>query len=246
MNVPLGQVELDLLTEFVYTGRLYLSVGNIDKYLKISSAFGGMKVIEAKMISFLCECANENGNYFQILSLAEKYSQPELKEKILGKITQDVKKYRGEILRLSAANFEELLRMDELNVQSEMEVVLLLKDWIAQNASQSASFLPLLNCIRFAALPPDFIVTEIASDNLFSGECSQAVMKGMSYHLLTNAKFDSPIASAYPRKSKASLFIVGTGGNGKENQSPLKFYKDNQWHYVDTAGFHQLDSITGL
>lgn len=100
--------------------------------------------------------------------------------------------------------------------------------------------------MRFACLPPDFIVNEIASDNIFGGECSQTVMKGMSYHLLCNAKFDNPLAQFYPRKAKPYLMIIGCSPTAtSEPKIPVQYYKHNEWHTICTDLYPNLETTTG-
>ena len=119
-----------MLVDFIYTGKLYLSVKNIDAYLKISKTFESIPIIEKTMLKFLGQSATDD-NLIEILNLAEKYDQMNLRDEILGKITNDVEKFHGEILKMNLANFSELLSRDDLNVENETQVVALLKDWIS-------------------------------------------------------------------------------------------------------------------
>lgn len=132
MYVSLNETELSILVDFLYTGKLYLSVANIDPYLKISQAFGGIQLIKEKMLKYLTQSVNAE-NYFTIIELAQKYNQEELKLTILNHIMAKVDQYRSEILRLSPTNFKQLISMNELNVGSETKVVQLLKDWVVAN-----------------------------------------------------------------------------------------------------------------
>ena len=54
-------------------------------------------------------------------------------------------RYRPEILKLSAANFSQLIEMDELNVKSEIDVVKLLKDWVVANSELQQSLSGILS-----------------------------------------------------------------------------------------------------
>ena len=119
-----------MLVDFIYSGKLYLSVKNIDAYLKISNTFESIPIIEKTMLKFLGQSATDD-NLIEILNLAEKYDQMNLRDEILGKITNDVEKFHGEILKMNLANFSELLSRDDLNVENETQVVALLKDWIS-------------------------------------------------------------------------------------------------------------------
>jgi len=56
-----------------------------------------------------------------------------------------VDRYRPEILKLSAANFSQLIEMDELNVKSEIDVVKLLKDWVVANSELQQSLSGILS-----------------------------------------------------------------------------------------------------
>lgn len=95
--------------------------------------------------------------------------------------------------------------------------------------------------VRFSCLEPSIIVNEIATDKMFGGECSQIVMKGMSYHLLINTKFDNSLAELYPRKSKESLFIAGPS----ESKFQMQFYKDEKWEEIDIKSTIDLSTLTG-
>ena len=127
--MPLNVNELSMLIDFLYCGKLYLSVRNIDAYLKISKVFESIPVIEKTMLKFLGQSATDE-NLIEILNLAEKYDQMNLRDEILQKITGDIDKFHGEILKMNSANFSELLSRDDLNVENETKVVELLKDWI--------------------------------------------------------------------------------------------------------------------
>jgi len=98
--------------------------------------------------------------------------------------------------------------------------------------------------IRFSCLPKEYIVNDIACDKLFGGECSQTVMKGMSYHLLSNAKFENQLSNFYPRKSKPSVLVVGS--QISSNKNPFQFYKNEKWNETESGNHPNLQNITGL
>ena len=89
IKVGLNEAELGILVDFLYTGNIYLSVANIDSYLKISTELGGISKIKEKMLKFLTESASED-NYFSVIALAEKYGQNDLKMKILNEVMKQV------------------------------------------------------------------------------------------------------------------------------------------------------------
>ena len=209
VKCPFDSFTTSMAVEFFYKNRLFLSLENADMYLQISEFFGGIESLEMTILDFLCQSISDE-TYAEIMEIAEKYNKSNLQELILNKICENVSDYQNEILKLSPESFIELLRRDELSVESEDDVVKLVKKWTNEDAENRTHWLPkILDHVRFSCLQPNFIVTEIASDPIFSGPCSTSIMQAMSYHLLANAKFENPLVKKYPRNSSKNICVVG-------------------------------------
>ena len=200
---------ISIAVEFLYKNRLFLTLENADMYLSISEFFGGIECLEMTILEFLCQSISDE-NYADIMQIAEKYNKSNLQDLILNKICENVSDYQKEILKLSPESFIELIRRDELSVKSEEDVVELVKKWTKEDVKNRTLWLPkILDHVRFSCLQPNFIVTQIASDAIFSGPCSASIMQAMSYHLLANAKFENDLAKMYPRNSSKNICVVG-------------------------------------
>jgi hypothetical protein len=209
VKCPFDSFTLSMAVEFFYRNRLFLSLENADMYLHISEFFGGIESLEMTILDFLCQSISDE-TYAEIMDIAEKYNKSNLQELILNKICENVADYQNEILKLSPESFIELLQRNELSVDSEEDVVKLVKNWTNEDAPSRTHWLPkILDHVRFSCLQPNFIVTEIASDPIFSGPCSTSIMQAMSYHLLANAKFENPLVKSYPRNSSKNICVVG-------------------------------------
>ena len=245
---PFDNFTLSIAVEFLYKNRLFLTLENADMYLSISEFFGGIECLEMTILEFLCQSISDE-NYAQIMQIAEKYNKSNLQDLILNKICENVSDYQNEILKLSPESFIELIRRDELSVKSEEDVVQLVKNWTKEDVKNRTLWLPkILDHVRFSCLQPNFIVTQIASDAIFSGPCSASIMQAMSYHLLANAKFENELAKKYPRNSSKNICVVGKQQYYSSHIIPNHFFsgytrdntqisglKNQQWISFDSS-----------
>ncbi|CAG5078819.1 Oidioi.mRNA.OKI2018_I69.PAR.g9095.t1.cds [Oikopleura dioica] len=228
---PFDNFTISIAVEFLYKNRLFLTLENADMYLSISEFFGGIECLEMTILEFLCQSISDE-NYADIMQIAEKYNKSNLQDLILNKICENVSDYQNEILKLSPESFIELIRRDELSVKSEEDVVELVKKWTKEDVKNRTLWLPkILDHVRFSCLQPNFIVTQIASDAIFSGPCSASIMQAMSYHLLGNAKFENDLAKMYPRNSSKNICVVGY----TRDNTQISGLKNSQWINFDSS-----------
>lgn len=231
---------LETLLEAMYTGKVKLEATNVDDILSSAATIGMFTVIEA-CEDFLLEHASKE-NCLQLLSTAFKFSLNRLTEaalEIAAQNFQTVSK-RHMFRNLPIAHLVPMLKRNDLEVESEIEVFQRVRTWIEENKPSRLQYAAeLMSTIRLPLLNPAEVIDKIECCGYLMdiAACQKMVKECLHYHLMPARQCLLQSQRTMPR-SNSDMCLVTVGGAPRFETEPvcddvMKLNsKTNQWELL--------------
>ncbi|XP_055851129.1 kelch-like protein 4 isoform X2 [Episyrphus balteatus] len=221
--------NLKLIIDFMYTGSIELSLGNIDGLLK-TALFLKIKTLVEGCYELIGQNVNSS-NSLAFLRLANELSLSSLKAKSLKCIYihfEEISK-KNEFMLLNKDELKNLLFIDNPHNDFEEVVFLSMVDWINYDKLNRAQFaFELLTMVRFRALSPKFIV-ENRKSVCKTVEDYELICSWLQWHLSPETSSnDQPNVALIPRQKNEKLAIIG-GINESEICIQTFDSKESSW-----------------
>lgn len=177
----------DILLEAMYTGRVKIEAGNVDDLLASAASVGMYSVIEA-CEDFLLEHSSKD-NCLQLVSTAYKYNLSRLTEmalEIAAKNFQTVSK-RQLFRNLPVEHLLSMLKRNDLDVESEIDVFHRVRAWIEENKVNRLQYAAeLMATIRLPLMNPAEVIDKIECCGYLMeiAACQKMVKECLHYHLM--------------------------------------------------------------
>ena len=218
----MDQNILSRLVDFAYTGKIDISVDDVQDVLSAASLLQVTEVIEL-CCTFLKNQLDPH-NCLGIRTFAEAHGCQELSQVIDNFVQLHFSEVaKGpEFLQHSCENLIHLISDDQLRVSREEEVFEAVIQWVAHDKEARKPMLSkLLQHVRLPMLPKEYIVRQVDTCDLVRScmECRDLVDEAKRYHLMPDEHSSMTTNERmYPRKSTVqSLFVVG----GKESSDSI-------------------------
>jgi len=178
---------LEILVEAMYTGKVRVESGNVDDLMSSSYSLGMYVVVDA-CEEFLIEHLNKD-NCLQLLSTAYKYHLDHLTDAALQSAARHFHAISKKLLfrNLRIEHVVPLLKRNDLNVESELEVFYRARAWIDEHRqSRLKHAAEIMATIRLPLLTPAEVVDNVEHSNYLMdvGECQRLVKEALHYHLM--------------------------------------------------------------
>ncbi|RVE68945.1 hypothetical protein OJAV_G00073080 [Oryzias javanicus] len=162
---------MELIVEYVYTQSVLVSENNVELLLEAAERIKIKGIVQA-CCDFLQQRLSTN-NCIRILTLADQYLYPDLKEKaclFILRYFEDVAQYCPEFCHLSAEKLELFIEKTELNVRQESIVFEAVVHWINHAPAKRHNHLVrLMGKVRFNLMSNDYLHNTVIVNNLVKG-----------------------------------------------------------------------------
>ncbi|CAG0888056.1 unnamed protein product [Cyprideis torosa] len=221
---------LESLVNFAYTGKITITEDNVQSLLH-GSSFLQMKEVKSACGRFLRKHLSPQ-NVLGFKRVADSFGCTSLLDACNRYLQKQFKSLvdTDEFLSLGASEVHDILKRDELHVQSEEEVFRALMSWIRHSVEERKAFLPdLLQLVRLPLLTPQFISDEVGTEDLIRSchRCRDLVDEAKDYYLMPERRPMLQKFRTRPRCCKdAAGFIFAVGGLAKsgDSLSTVEFY----------------------
>lgn len=203
---------IDQILNFVYSGEINLSFGNI---LNILLAASQLQV--AQIIELCSEYLIKNLNYSNVvyvLKIADTFMLTqvlEVSQKFLCENFADIYEHgRSQFVQLSFEQLKWLLTSDGLNEFSELDLFLMIVKWISKDSSRIKYASELMKLIRFMCMKPEEICDHVEKVNFMHSipECSKQLMDAYRWHALPNRQ---PLYDTEQTRLRTQQVLVAVG-----------------------------------
>lgn len=232
------------LMEYIYTGKLNLSVLNVEQFLACSNFLMMDKLREA-CCNFL-EKLLEPSNCLGIASIASKFDCISLNEKATKMVYQEfVEVVEGEeFLHLTHDDIASLFSNDSLEIPHEDFVMNCLIKWLNFDIQRMKHFKKLVRCIRVNFLSEKYVSI------LKSMFCNSHIENGIQYRQLFFKGKDTLCHKSPRHCLDITISLVTTGGYDGSNclMSSFAFSPadDGKWGYLSPMQFSRHDHGTAV
>lgn len=227
---------LSKLVDFAYTGEIDVVVENVQEVLAAASLLQITQVqdiccdflknqLDASNCLGIKNFAEANG-CSQLSDIIDAFARMHFQEVALG----------SEFLNNSWENIAALISSSDLNVKSEDDVYTTVIQWVKQDPTERAQYLPnLLTHVRLPMLSIPFLMTEVDNEPLIkqSVECRDLLDEAKRYHLLPQERdLRSPNTRFIARKSiVGTLYAVGGKESSESITRSVETYNllENKW-----------------
>ena len=232
------------LMEYIYTGKLNLSVLNVEQFLACSNFLMMDKLREA-CCNFL-EKLLEPSNCLGIASIASKFDCISLNEKATKMVYQEfMEVVEGEeFLHLTHDDIASLFSNDSLEIPHEDFVMNCLIKWLNFDIQRMKHFKKLVRCIRVNFLSEKYVSI------LKSMFCNSHIENGIQYRQLFFKGKDTLCHKSPRHCLDITVSLVTTGGYDGSNclMSSFAFSPadDGKWGYLSPMQFSRHDHGTAV
>lgn len=238
---------LEVLLDYMYTGSLEITQHNVQALLAGSSLLGLVPVTEA-----CCEFLKvhlEVENCLGIAAFADMHSCAQLSELSWRFAMEHFPEVSvtEEFVSLPAPILQEVVKFEDLNVHSEVEVLESVLRWYKHDEEERNTYLPsVLQQIKLPLVPWKLIVKKLLSDSYISSQpdCLSLIAAAKKFQFEDNEDAElyassSDYARYVPRKSANSkLFVYVVGGEtdpGRATISSMELYDPARKAWKDLA-----------
>lgn len=236
--VPMQDIHPDImenLVEFAYTGRVNITVDNVQAMLATTC------LIQFNEVADLCckflETQLDPSNCLGIRKFVEAHGCSNFLESIdrfvLRKFREVAKS--DEYNLLPCELLVKVITSDDLNVKVEEEVYEAVMKWVNYNISERSEKLPvILENVRMPLLSKDYLLSKIDREPLIRSNmvCRDLMDEAKNYYLLPDCRAQMRTKRMRPRKSTVGwLFAVGGKEAGETIANSVEcFHKfSNKW-----------------
>ena len=222
-----GQAEIQLkgvpgeglkeIVQFIYTGNLNCTLGNIDDILKTASY-----VQQTDALNLCCHYLvniTTPQNSVDMFNTAEQFHLPALKDKAVSLILahfEDIAS-RNDYISFSPTFLAELLADNRLKMFSELKLFKIVLNWIHHEESTRSSHLfSLMSRVRFPLFTSTELVTEVMVESRMKTDpkCLELLLEAMSYHLVPQNQPQLQNERTQLRNNVASLILLDVEEEG--------------------------------
>uniref|UniRef100_UPI003590228B kelch-like protein 24 n=1 Tax=Myxine glutinosa TaxID=7769 RepID=UPI003590228B len=178
---------LELLLNFVYTGRIQISVENVQSLLETSSLFQLQSIVDASTRFLEGQLHVENALGIHRFSTAHGLTGLAAQARTFALETFSAVSMQQEFLELQLPELLEFLSSDDLNVESEEVVFEALMRWVhCAPTTRITQLSAVLATVRLPLLGPAYLVKAVEGDALIRGvpECFPLLQEARRHHVL--------------------------------------------------------------
>ena len=207
---------LDDLISFCYTGRVEISVENVQNLLCASSLLQLASVKQA-CVEFLQQVLHPH-NCLGIRSFADTFACSDLVDTADRYAMTNFSEVctSEEFLALSPETVEMLISREELTVRSEEEVFAAIMDWVKKDQDERKDFLPaLMKNVRLPLVSPQYLCDVVSGEELIKNNlsCRDLVDEAKNYLLMPERRSALQTGRTKPRRcSEAAGLVYAIGG----------------------------------
>ncbi|XP_060872578.1 ring canal kelch homolog [Metopolophium dirhodum] len=259
--VVIGELDsttLQLLVEFVYSGKIVVTERNVQDLLPAANLLLLNDVNEA-----CCEFLQEQlhpTNCLGIKAFANLHCCSKLLTSSVLYIQQNFSRVveGDEFLSLSSEEVVMLISSDELAVPSEGKVVECVIRWVKYDLDSRKCNLPqLMEHVRLPLASKNYIDSKVVKEPLLNNclKCKEYIDEALHFHFLKRNQSDQVITipegiQYKPRLGNKVILVVGGYGHTTSAAGSTEWYdpKNNQWYFGpimitrrDGAGLAVLD-----
>lgn len=206
------------LIDFAYTTQTVVSSQNIFDVLTAANMLC-FEDVEARIVQFLCEEIDLE-NCIDIFTVAEMINSKQLNltaNKFVANHFRQLTR-NSRISDLAWHHLDSVLRNDDINVASEVDIFDAVMSWVKYDVNLRISALPqLLGHIRFALMTRKYLVDVVLREHLImrQEECRNIVLRALDHYILPERMVVNEGDTYFvPRQlTHRALFVMGGQGN---------------------------------
>ncbi|XP_039755120.1 kelch-like protein 5 [Pararge aegeria] len=231
------------LVQYCYTGIIELSEDTVEILLSTASLLQLHSVTKA-CCDFL-EKQLDPCNCLGIALFAEQQSCMSLHKSAVDYIQQhfmQVVKHQ-EFLSLQTEQMSELLKSDDLNVETEETVFESLMTWVKHdNANRDKNLSELLKLVKLPLLSSEYLIDKVEQVCCDIPECQPLIMEAVKWHLLPERRSLLFSHRTRPRTSTIGRLLAIGGMDGYKGASNMEMYdpRTNSWTPFMRMGARRL------
>jgi kelch-like protein 28 len=212
----IDEVALKILVDFAYTGKAEVTQQNVQVLLPAANMLQLTKVKEA-CCRFLAKQLHPS-NCLGITKFAEAYSCNSLVKKAKTFVQDNFRQVieQEEFVLLPFIQLVELLKDDNLNIESEQVVFEAVVSWVKYRILERGPFLAsLLQVVRLSLLTVRFLTQSFESNDLIKSDrkCQTLINDALKYRLTPVKRQSYNAVTQTQRRAATRIYAVG-GKNG--------------------------------
>ena len=176
------------IVEFIYTGRIPISMSTVQNILAVSRHMQIQAVLDFCM-EFLISAIDVN-TCVDIIHIAEVFGMPQLEDKatsfMLDRFPDFMKS--SQLQKLTFDNMAALLESNDLKAMSEMDVFAATLKWIMYDPARQQYIRKLMERIRFPLMPPRDLMVHVNVVDFMRTKCNDLLLEASSYHMLPHSQ----------------------------------------------------------
>ncbi|XP_020555895.1 kelch-like protein 10 [Oryzias latipes] len=224
---------MDLILKYAYTQSVLVLENNVQLLLEAAECFKIKGIVRA-CCDFLLQKLSTS-NCIWILTLADRYLYPDLKEKaclFILRYFEDVAQYCPDFCNLSAEQLIHLIGKTELNVRQERVVFEAVIRWINYApAERHGHLVSLMSKVRLNLISVNYLVDTVRVNNLVKGSPKCMAMVTNTMRKLQASILVRPLARAR-LPAEVLLAVGGFNDNLPANVIELYNVRTNRWRTV--------------
>ncbi|CAH1710740.1 unnamed protein product [Aphis gossypii] len=237
----LDSTALQLLINYIYTGEIIITEGNV-KVLLPAANFLQLDYVKNVCVEFL-KTQLDASNCLGIKAFADlhdcmelsKMSQTYIKNKFLEMVNYD------EFLSLSSVEVIKLISCDDIFVQQEEKLFECVIHWVKYDMDSRKDFVPeLMEHVRLPLVSNQYLLDNVLHEPLLktSPKCKDYIIEALQFHLL---KYLEPLTVSQtirrtPRQSIGFQKVIQAYWSLKE--SSVIYWYDNIWQPAPKMSKH--------
>ena len=248
----LSPSTLETLINFAYSGRVTISLHNVQS-LMLASSFLQLNRVRDACAEFLMTRLSPS-NVIGVKSFAETLTCCSLVkacQKYIQKFFPALI-HNSEFLGLSVTELSDILSQDQLHVSSESVVFEAVLIWVKHDETDRKEHLPeLLSLVRLPLLTPHYLSDEVASEELIrtSLKCRDLIDEARDYHLMPERRILMQRFKTKPRRCKdldGVIYAVGGQTKSGNSLSTVEVYDPILSRWQDAEAMSMLRSRVGV
>lgn len=243
---------VDALLSFAYTGELRISTSNVQSLMMGANFFQMLEVVQHCADFLMTRLHPSNAisiRDFCKMMCVEKCIAEKTSDYIQKHFTAVAKEC--DFKKLSLEDAVELLKIDDLYVDSEEQIFQAAMDWLKFDKSRHEHAAKILLCVRLPLLSPTYLSSAVASNSIIKKDipCRDLIDEAKDYHLLPECRASLKSFKCTPRKSQQIPgLIVAIGGlmHQSQSKSSVEIYNPLQKKWSSIEGVVTLRTRVGV
>ena len=220
---------MQTLVEFAYTGKINITVENVQLLLATACLFQFQEVRDL-CCKFL-ESQLEPSNCLGIRKFAEAHGCIAFLSNVDKFVLENFKEVlkSEEYALLPVELLVKVIESNDLNVAAEEEVYEAVMAWVKHDLPNRSSQLPdLIKHVRMPLISKDYLLTQVDSDNLIRSNltCRDLLDEAKNYYLLPEQRARLRTSRMLPRKSMVgTIYAIGGKEAGETIANTVECYR---------------------